>query len=138
MVKRPVYLNQIATAVRRSSVTALLGPRQSGETTLARVFGKDSRAIHLDLEFEPDRRRLGNPELALGSLSGLVVLDEIQMTPEFFHNSESRNRCAQAWTTWISITSGSSIRAVKLIRWMTGSRYGLSKRLENYADTFNS
>jgi len=85
MVKRPVYLNQIATAVRRSSVTALLGPRQSGETTLARVFGKDSRAIHLDLEFKPDRRRLGNPELALGSLSGLVVLDEIQMTPELFH-----------------------------------------------------
>ena len=85
MIKRPVYLQQIATAVRRSPVTALLGPRQSGKTTLARMFGKGRRAIHFDLESEPDRRRLANPELVLGSLSELVILDEIQMVPELFN-----------------------------------------------------
>jgi len=32
----------------------------------------------------PDRQRLQNPELMLGSLDGLVVLDEIQLMPELF------------------------------------------------------
>jgi predicted AAA+ superfamily ATPase len=32
----------------------------------------------------PDQRRLENPELVLGSLRGLVVLDEIQRMPELF------------------------------------------------------
>jgi uncharacterized protein len=84
MIERPRYLKQLAAAVRRSPVTALLGPRQCGKTTLARVFGGSRGAIHFDLESEPDRRRLQNPELMLGSLKGLVILDEIQAMPELF------------------------------------------------------
>jgi hypothetical protein len=41
-------------------------------------------ATYLDLESTADRNRLQNPELALGSLSGLVVIDEIQVLPELF------------------------------------------------------
>jgi hypothetical protein len=41
-------------------------------------------AHYFDLESEPDRRRLQNPELMLGSLSGLVILDEIQLFPQLF------------------------------------------------------
>jgi len=36
------------------------------------------------MESVPDQRRLQNPELALGGLSGLVVLDEIQKMPGLF------------------------------------------------------
>ena len=85
MIERLSYLKQLATAVRRSLVTALLGPRQCGKTTLARLFGAGRQAIHFDLESQPDQRRLQNPELILGSFQGLVILDEIQVMPELFN-----------------------------------------------------
>ena len=84
MLLRPTYLNSLQTATNRSPVTALLGPRQCGKTTLARQLAADQKATFFDIESVPDQRRLQNPELALGSLSGLVVLDEIQEKPELF------------------------------------------------------
>ena len=85
MTPRRDYMSQLKTALRRSPVTALLGPRQCGKTTLARLFGKRSAASYFDLESEPDVRRLANPELVLGNLRGLVVLDEIQRQPALFN-----------------------------------------------------
>ena len=85
MIKRTGYLDQLADAVRRSPVTALLGPRQSGKTTLAREFTRDRKSTHFDLESQPDLHRLENPELMLGSLQGVVILDEIQVKPELFN-----------------------------------------------------
>jgi predicted AAA+ superfamily ATPase len=84
MILRSHYLDQLQVAVGRSPVTALLGPRQCGKTTLAREFAEGQPATFFDLESIPDRRRLQNPELMLGSLVGLVVLDEIQEMPELF------------------------------------------------------
>jgi predicted AAA+ superfamily ATPase len=84
MIQRPAYLKNLADGVRRSPVTALLGPRQCGKTTLARMFEQDMEKTYFDLESEPDRLRLQNPELMLGNLDGLVVLDEIQVMPELF------------------------------------------------------
>jgi uncharacterized protein len=84
MIKRPAYLESLKTAVRRSPVTALLGPRQTGKTTLARMFAEGKMTTFFDLESLPDQRRLQNPELVLGNLEGLVVLDEIQLMPELF------------------------------------------------------
>ena len=85
MIKRTEYFNQLANAVRRSPVTALLGPRQSGKTTLARDFIQGKESTHFDLESQPDLHRLENPELMLGSLKGIVILDEIQVKPELFN-----------------------------------------------------
>ncbi len=65
-------------------MTALLGPRQCGKTTLGRLFARDRKATFFDLESQPDLRRLQNPELALRAERGLVVLDEIQARPELF------------------------------------------------------
>lgn len=84
MIERLYYVDQIAAATRRSPVTALLGPRQCGKTTLARAFANGKTATIFDLESQPDRQRLQNPELVLGSLAGLVILDEIQLIPELF------------------------------------------------------
>jgi uncharacterized protein len=84
MIKRPSYLQMMKTAVRRSPITALLGPRQTGKTTLARMFSEDKSTTYFDLESIPDQRRLQNPELALGKLESLVILDEIQLRPELF------------------------------------------------------
>ena len=84
MIDRFLYQQKLATAVQRSPITALLGPRQCGKTTLARAFAIEKHATIFDLESQPDIRRLQNPELALGSLEGLVILDEIQLMPELF------------------------------------------------------
>jgi hypothetical protein len=84
MIPRLRSTTDLAAAVRRSPVTALLGPRQCGKTTLARAFGASRRAVHFDLESHVDRQRLQNPEMTLGALTGLVVLDEIQAMPQLF------------------------------------------------------
>jgi predicted AAA+ superfamily ATPase len=84
MIPRQLYLNRLETAVLRSPITAILGPRQSGKTTLARMFTAGKSVTYYDLDSIPDQRRLQNPELVLGSLEGLVVLDEIQQMPELF------------------------------------------------------
>ena len=84
MIDRPRYIDAMECAVRRSPVTALLGPRQCGKTTLARKLAEQRQAHYFDLESPSDRQRLQNPELMLASLFGLVILDEIQFVPELF------------------------------------------------------
>lgn len=84
MIPRPLYSEAVSRALLRSPVTALLGPRQCGKTTLARLIGQEQEGHYFDLESPIDRQRLQNPELALGSLSGLVIIDEIQIVPELF------------------------------------------------------
>ena len=82
---RSGYLERLATAARRAPITSLLGPRQCGKTTLARQFAAARSATFFDLESEQDVRRLTNPELVLGVLDGLVVIDEVQRMPQLFN-----------------------------------------------------
>ncbi len=78
-------MSAVNQALKRSPITAILGPRQCGKTTLARQLAKGRKTVHyLDLESPSDQARLQNPELYLSSLDGLVVLDEIQLNPELF------------------------------------------------------
>ncbi|OGQ95805.1 MAG: hypothetical protein A2521_01210 [Deltaproteobacteria bacterium RIFOXYD12_FULL_57_12] len=84
MIHRPTYTRQINDSLKRAPITALLGPRQCGKTTLARSVGDNQQSHYFDLESVPDQQRLRNPELMLGSLSGLIILDEIQRMPELF------------------------------------------------------
>ena len=84
MISRPNYSEAVSRALLRSPVTALLGPRQCGKTTLARQIGQNREGHYFDMESPVDRQRLQNPELALGTLSGLVIIDEIQLVPELF------------------------------------------------------
>jgi len=84
MLLRKKYINEINAATRRAPVVSLLGPRQCGKTTLGKLFGDKHGATYFDLESIPDQRRLQNPELMLGSLKGLVILDEIQIMPKLF------------------------------------------------------
>ena len=85
MIDRRTYIEQISRALRRSPITAIIGPRQCGKTTLAHMFGSGKRAEYFDLESQPDLQRLQNPELVLGPLKGIVILDEIQRMPILFN-----------------------------------------------------
>ncbi|MBT3317319.1 ATP-binding protein [bacterium] len=82
MIKRNEYQNKIKKALSRAPVVALLGPRQCGKTTLAKEI---ESSHYFDLESPVDQNRLINPEMTLESLSGLVILDEIQLKPELFN-----------------------------------------------------
>jgi uncharacterized protein len=85
MIARPFSLKRLSEGLRRSPIVALLGPRQCGKTTLARLFAASRAATYFDLESLPDARRLQNPELAFDRLRGVVILDEIQERPDLFN-----------------------------------------------------
>ena len=84
MIQRNRYIKRIVDAIARSPIVALLGPRQCGKTTLARMICEQRSSTYFDLESPTDLRRLENPDMMLSSLSGLVVIDEIQTLPELF------------------------------------------------------
>jgi len=83
LIDRKLLRARVDEAIRRFRVTALLGPRQCGKTTLARTF-EVSRENYFDLEDPLDQARLENPHDVLGSLKGLVVIDEFQRRPDLF------------------------------------------------------
>ena len=84
MIQRPAITQVLKTALDRSRVVALLGPRQCGKTTLARQFVSPESPHYFDLEDPLSLARLDEPMTALRSLTGLVVIDEIQRRPELF------------------------------------------------------
>lgn len=84
MIKRPAFVQSIKQLLRQNPVTALLGPRQCGKTTLARYVASQRESDYFDLENPLDIVRLSNPVLALERAKGLIVIDEIQRQPELF------------------------------------------------------
>lgn len=84
MIQRPLLENKIKKALSRGRVVSLLGPRQSGKTTLARSFLSTDSPNYFDLEIPAHRTRLEEPMSALSRLKGLVVIDEIQTQPGLF------------------------------------------------------
>jgi predicted AAA+ superfamily ATPase len=86
MIKREHALATVAGLASRHPVTAILGARQVGKTTLALALAaqSSSRVTVFDLENPDHLARLQDPVLALGELRGMVILDEIQRRPEIF------------------------------------------------------
>lgn len=85
MIFRPFYFEQLRQTLRRSPICGLLGPRQTGKSTLALEIARFFPQSHVfDLESPADLLRLTNPELTLSRLSGLIILDEIQLRPDLF------------------------------------------------------
>lgn len=75
----------VQSALNRQAAVALIGPRQVGKTTLARMIGEQRNALYLDLEDREDRTKLASPRLYLERFEDrLVILDEIHRMPELF------------------------------------------------------
>lgn len=87
---RKSYLAEIEEQLSVHPVCAILGPRQVGKTTLAKIFAEkyvSNPVYFFDLEDPKDLAKLDNPVLALEQLIAnecLVVIDEIQLRPDLF------------------------------------------------------
>ncbi|MGD9097238.1 MAG: ATP-binding protein [Desulfobacterales bacterium] len=84
MIPRSSILARLNSALARSRVVVLVGPRQSGKTTLARELLAEDSVNYFDLEDPASLARLDEPMTALRPLKGLVVIDEIQRRPDLF------------------------------------------------------
>ena len=86
MIPRKAHLDHLAHSLANFPVVALLGPRQVGKTTLARLLAArwSGEVKHFDLEDPEDQARLADPSFVLRPLTGLVILDEIQTRPDLF------------------------------------------------------
>ncbi len=84
MIPRSSILAKLNSALARSRVVVLVGPRQSGKTTLARELLAEDSVNYFDLEDPASLARLDEPMTALRPLKGLVVIDEIQRRADLF------------------------------------------------------
>ncbi len=87
-----MYINRLIEPKLQKSlenfpVTAVLGARQTGKTTLVQKYiSHIDNAIYLDLERPSHRNRLTEPELFFeANRDHLICLDEIQLMPDIFH-----------------------------------------------------
>jgi len=84
MIQRKSILNSLRNALKRSRVVVLVGPRQCGKTTLARLLLPEDSINYFDLEDPASLARLDEPMTALSPLRGLIVIDEVQRRPDLF------------------------------------------------------
>lgn len=84
MIARKNILDTLRTALNRSKIVILIGPRQCGKTTLARELLDCDSLNYFDLEEPLSLARLDEPMTALNPLKGLVVIDEVQRRPDLF------------------------------------------------------
>jgi predicted AAA+ superfamily ATPase len=75
--------DKILAAAKSYKVLGLVGPRQSGKTTLAKMTFPDHNYFSLE---NPDirLRAITDPKSFLMSLTGNTILDEVQNVPELF------------------------------------------------------
>lgn len=87
-MERTSFINLLKQKFEDNKIVALLGPRQCGKTTLAKAYSKlipdFSRKNYFDLENPLDLARLKEPYQSLKDLTGLIIIDEVQRSPDLF------------------------------------------------------
>lgn len=85
-IVREADIKKAKRLLKSNPVVALLGPRQCGKTTLSHQITHQIKTEQhfFDCENPKDLQRLSDPLTALTDLKGIVVIDEIQRTPDIF------------------------------------------------------
>jgi predicted AAA+ superfamily ATPase len=86
MIERIGDIAAVRSMLRSYPVVGIVGARQVGKTTLARVVTGRAKGptSTFDLEDPDDLAQLTEPMLALKDRKGLIVIDEIQRRPDLF------------------------------------------------------
>jgi len=89
MIERHHFRQLIRNAFKTHPIVAILGPRQCGKTTMAKAFvadvNRNRQVYYFDLEDPSDLASLDQPKFTLASLSGCIVIDEVQRKPNLFN-----------------------------------------------------
>ena len=87
MIKRKNEVLTILNYFKFNPVVGLIGARQVGKTTIARMVSSEwkGKVTYFDVENPEDQSRLADPMLALKTLTGLVIIDEVQRAPGIFN-----------------------------------------------------
>lgn len=86
MIQRHLY-NEIVKLLKQFPSVAILGPRQTGKTTLAKSLAQQSKkeTIYLDLEKPSDQLKLQDAESFFDNhKKKCIFIDEIQIMPHLF------------------------------------------------------
>ena len=87
MIQR-IELKELNTLLKTNPVVALLGARQIGKTTLAKLYAAKAKkeTLYLDLELESHYNRLQNDaeSYLLKNKDKLIIIDEVQRMPKLF------------------------------------------------------
>jgi uncharacterized protein len=86
IIKRKIT-KQVLENLTYFPVVGIVGPRQVGKTTLAKILQENlsTPSIHLDLELNEDLYKLENPQVYLQMHADkCVIIDEIQRLPSIF------------------------------------------------------
>jgi predicted AAA+ superfamily ATPase len=84
LIARPDIERRVERSLKNFPVTLILGPRQCGKTTIARLVAARRKATYFDLEDPLTPLRPEAAALMLRDLRGLVVIDEFQRQPHLF------------------------------------------------------
>ncbi len=79
--------DQILRFIQHFPVVAIIGPRQVGKTTLAKMLvpGLTKPSVYIDLENPADHAKFSEPLLFLqANRSSIMVIDEVQRKPDLF------------------------------------------------------
>ncbi|NTW56059.1 MAG: ATP-binding protein [Chlorobiaceae bacterium] len=81
-----IIAGEVQQGLKNYPVTAIVGPRQCGKSTLIRhLVHYDRPFVYLDLERPSDLRKLDDPEwFLLNQKDKLLCIDEVQRKPELF------------------------------------------------------
>ena len=77
----------VEESLKAFPVVGLIGPRQAGKTTLAKMILEklETKPIYLDLELSSDLNKLRDPEMYFRTYQDrLLIIDEVQRMPELF------------------------------------------------------
>lgn len=121
-------LNDVITYIEIFPVVAIIGPRQVGKSTLAKIILENfSNSKYLDLEKPRDLNVLDNAEFYFNqNVNNLICLDEIQRKPELFSLLRSHINSNDRKPKFIILGSASP----ELLRQSSESLAGIIKYIE--------
>lgn len=85
LLTREYFQTKVRESLNYNPITAILGPRQCGKTTLAKMIADSFITTIFDLEDPSDYELLStSPKNVLSQQEGLIIIDEVQRLPELF------------------------------------------------------
>ena len=91
MILNRIIQKEIETYFNDIPVTAIIGARQVGKSTLAKqLLRKKKNVVYLDMEKRTDAQMLKVPEEFFSmNKSKIICIDEIQLVPDIFREMRS-------------------------------------------------